>query len=163
MTMATMAKITPWLWFDSDAAEAAEFYTAVFPDSKIIETTYYSPAGPLPEGTVMTVSFELAGFQFVALNGGKQDFAFTEATSFQVLCDDQAEVDRYWDALTATGGSEIACGWLKDKYGLSWQIVPQRLYELMNDADPAKAQRATEAMLQMKKIVIADLEAAAAG
>jgi predicted 3-demethylubiquinone-9 3-methyltransferase (glyoxalase superfamily) len=160
--MATFAKITPWLWFDADAHEAAQFYTSVFPNAKIVETTHYGAAGPLPEGTVMTVTFELEGLQFVALNGGKTDFSFNEAMSFQVLCDDQAEVDRYWTALTKDGGSDGRCGWLKDRYGLSWQIVPIRLYELMSDPDPAKAQRATEAMLTMSKIVIADLEAAAA-
>ncbi|HEU0335643.1 MAG TPA: VOC family protein [Gaiellaceae bacterium] len=155
-----MQKITPWLWFDTEGEEAARFYTSVFPNSKLGEITRYSSAGPRPEGTVMTVSFELEGQPFVALNGGPE-FGFTEAVSFQVLCDDQDEVDRYWDTLTE-GGEEGPCGWLKDRYGLSWQIVPKALFQLLDDPDKEKAQRVTEAMLQMGKIEVAGLEQAAA-
>ena len=155
-----MQKITPWLWFDTEGEEAARFYASVFPNSKVGEITRYGSAGPRPEGTVMTVSFELEGQPFVALNGGPE-FGFTEAVSFQVLCEDQDEVDRYWDAL-ADGGEEGPCGWLKDRYGLSWQIVPKALFELLEDPDKEKAQRVTEAMLQMGKIEVAGLEQAAA-
>ena len=155
-----MQKITPWLWFDTEGEEAARFYASVFPNSEVGEITRYGSAGPRPEGTVMTVSFELEGQPFVALNGGPE-FAFTEAVSFQVLCEDQDEVDRYWDAL-AEGGEEGPCGWLKDRYGLSWQIVPKALFELLEDPDKEKAQRVTEAMLQMGKIEVAGLEQAAA-
>jgi predicted 3-demethylubiquinone-9 3-methyltransferase (glyoxalase superfamily) len=155
-----MQKITPWLWFDTEGEEAARFYTSVFPNSKVGEITRYGSAGPRPDGTVMTVSFELEGQPFVALNGGPE-FGFTEAVSFQVLCDDQDEVDRYWDAL-AEGGEEGPCGWLKDRYGLSWQIVPKTLFELLDDPDEEKAQRVTEAMLQMGKLEVAGLEQAAA-
>ena len=155
-----MQKITPWLWFDTEGEEAARFYASVFPNSKVGEITRYGSAGPRPEGTVMTVSFELEGQPFVALNGGPE-FGFTEAVSFQVLCEDQDEVDRYWDAL-AEGGEEGPCGWLKDRYGLSWQIVPKALFELLDDPDKEKAQRVTEAMLQMGKIEVAGLEQAAA-
>ena len=155
-----MQKITPWLWFDTEGEEAARFYASVFPNSKVGEITRYGSAGPRREGTVMTVSFELEGQPFVALNGGPE-FGFTEAVSFQVLCEDQDEVDRYWDAL-ADGGEEGPCGWLKDRYGLSWQIVPKALFELLEDPDKEKAQRVTEAMLQMGKIEVAGLEQAAA-
>ena len=155
-----MQKITPWLWFDSEGEEAARFYTSVFPSSRLGDVTRYGPGTPRPEGSVMTVSFELEGQEFVALNGGPE-FRFNEAVSFQVLCEDQEEVDRYWDALTE-GGEEGPCGWLKDRYGLSWQIVPKRLYELMNDTDRGRANRATQAMLSMGKIEIAELERAAA-
>jgi predicted 3-demethylubiquinone-9 3-methyltransferase (glyoxalase superfamily) len=154
------SSITPWLWFDTEGEDAANFYVSVFPNSKVGEITRYGSAGPRQEGTAMTVSFELDGQEFVALNGGP-DFTFTEAVSFQVLCKDQDEVDKYWDTLSE-GGEEGPCGWLKDKFGLSWQIVPQALYELLNDPDPERAQRAMAAMLEMKKIVVADLEQAAA-
>ena len=154
-------QITPCLWFDTEGEEAARLYTSIFPNSKIREITHYGSAGPRREGTVMTVSFELDGQQFVALNGGPQ-FKFNEALSFQVDCADQAEVDRYWNALTA-GGEEGPCGWLKDKFGLSWQIVPQRLPELLRDPDREKSQRVMTAMLQMKKIQIDELERAAEG
>ncbi len=145
-----MLKITPFLWFDTQAEEAARFYCGVFPNSKIIE------AGG------MTVSFELAGLPVIALNGGPM-FKFTEAVSFSVSCEDQAEVDRYWDALTADGGQESQCGWLKDRYGFSWQIVPKALPELLGDPDRAKADRAMQAMLKMKKLDVAKLKEAAAG
>jgi predicted 3-demethylubiquinone-9 3-methyltransferase (glyoxalase superfamily) len=155
-----MKKITPCLWFDTEGEEAAEFYTSVFPNSKIGEISRYGSAGPRPEGTVMTVSFELDGQEFVALNGGP-DFTFNEAVSFQVACEDQDEVDSYWSAL-AEGGEEGPCGWLKDKFGLSWQIIPKRLPELLGDPDPERAQRVMAAMLTMKKIEVDKLERAAA-
>ena len=154
-----MQKITPWLWFDTEAEEAAQFYTSVFPNSKIGEITRYGEAGPRPDGMVMTVSFELEGQEFAALNGGP-DFSFNEAVSFQVGCKDQDEVDRYWNALSE-GGEEGPCGWLKDRFGLSWQIIPDRLPELLNDPDREKAQRVMQAMLQMQKIEVAELERAA--
>ena len=156
-----MQKITPCLWFDTEGEDAARFYTSVFPNSRIVDVAHYGSAGPRPEGTVMAVSFELDGQKFVALNGGPQ-FTFSEAISFQVDCESQEEVDAYWSKLSA-GGEEGPCGWLKDKFGLSWQIVPRRLMELLQDPDKGKAQRAMEAMLKMKKIEIADVERAAAG
>jgi predicted 3-demethylubiquinone-9 3-methyltransferase (glyoxalase superfamily) len=152
-------KITPFLWFDDQAEEAANFYTSLFDDSRVTNVTRYGPAGPGPEGSAMTVSFELAGQAFTALNGGPE-FSFTEAISFYVSCESQAEVDRLWEALTGDGGEESMCGWLKDRYGLSWQIIPNALIELMGDEDAAKARRVTEAMLQMRKIDIAALQAA---
>ena len=155
-----MQRITPWLWFDTEAEEAARFYTSIFPNSKVGEITRYGSAGPRPEGMVMTVSFELDGTEFVALNGGT-DFTFNEAVSFQVDCEDQAEVDRCWTALTE-GGEEGPCGWLKDRYGVSWQIVPSRLEELLTESDPETSQRVFAAMLNMGKIEIAELERAAA-
>jgi predicted 3-demethylubiquinone-9 3-methyltransferase (glyoxalase superfamily) len=154
-----MQKITPCLWFDTEGEEAARFYTSVFPNSKILEVAYYGAAGPREEGTVMAVSFELDGQKFVALNGGPQ-FTFDEAISFQVDCEDQEEVDAYWSKLSA-GGEEGPCGWLKDKYGLSWQIVPIVLREMLGDPDQEKSQRVMRAMLSMQKIVIDDLERAA--
>jgi len=157
---ATMQKITPCLWFDTEGEDAATLYTSVFPNSKIGKITRYGSAGPRPEGTVMTVEFELDGQSFVALNGGPQ-FTFTEAISFQVSCDSQEEVDSYWNKL-AEGGEEGPCGWLKDRFGLSWQIIPKRLPELLNDPDREKSQRVMAAMLEMKKIEIAELERAAA-
>ena len=155
-----MKKITPFLWFDTEGEEAAEFYTSVFPNSKIVDVSRYGSAGPRPEGTVMTVSFELDGQPFVALNGGP-DFKFTEAVSFMVSCETQEEVDAYWGKLSE-GGQEGPCGWLKDKFGLSWQIVPAALPRLLGDPDPAKSQRVMQAMLQMKKIEVDLLERAAA-
>ena len=155
-----MQKITPCLWFDTEGEEAATFYTSVFPNSRIVDITRYGSAGPRPEGTVMVVSFELDGQKFVALNGGPQ-FTFSEAISFQVDCQSQEEVDDYWSKLSA-GGEEGQCGWLKDKFGLSWQIIPARLIELLQDPDREKSQRAMEAMLKMKKIEIGDVERAAA-
>lgn len=156
-----MQKITACLWFDDQAEEAAEFYTSVFENSRVLDVTRYGKAGPRPEGMVMTVHFELDGREFVALNGGPE-FTFTEAVSFQVACRDQDEVDRYWKTLS-DGGEEITCGWLKDRFGLAWQIVPTRLLELVGDPDPDRSQRAMEAMLGMKKIDIAAVEDAAAG
>jgi predicted 3-demethylubiquinone-9 3-methyltransferase (glyoxalase superfamily) len=156
-----MQRITPCLWFDDQAQEAAEFYTSLFPDSGITDIVRYGEAGPGEPGTVMTVVFTLNGQQYVGLNGGPL-FSFDEAVSFQIHVDDQAELDRYWAALTE-GGEEGPCGWLKDRFGLSWQVTPVRLLELIQDPDPARAQRAMAAMLQMKKIDIAAVEAAAAG
>jgi predicted 3-demethylubiquinone-9 3-methyltransferase (glyoxalase superfamily) len=155
-----MQKITPFLWFDTEGEEAAKFYTSVFPNSRIVDIAYYGSAGPRPEGTVMTVSFELDGQRFVALNGGPE-FTFNESISLQVDCETQDEVDDFWSRLTE-GGEEGPCGWLKDKYGLSWQIVPRRLVELLSDPDKEKSQRAMKAMLEMKKIEIDELERAAA-
>jgi predicted 3-demethylubiquinone-9 3-methyltransferase (glyoxalase superfamily) len=160
--MATLTKITPCLWFDTQAEEAARFYTSVFEDSRVVEVTHYGSAGPREEGLVMTVTFELAGQELVALNGGPQ-FTFDEAISFQVNCESQEEVDRFWSVLSSEGGSEGPCGWLKDRFGLSWQIVPVRMNELLRSADPEAAQRAMKAMLGMGKLDIAALEKAAAG
>lgn len=156
-----MPPTVPCLWFDTQAEAAAAFYVSVFPNSRVTGLTRYGPAGPGPEGTVLTVSFELDGRPFLALNGGPQ-FTFTEAVSFQVLCDTQDEVDLYWDALGA-GGEDGPCGWLKDRYGLSWQIVPTRLPDLLADPDPAVAERVMRAMLIMGKLDIAAMERAAAG
>lgn len=155
-----MQKITPCLWFDTEGEEAATFYTSVFPNSRIVEVARYGSAGPRPEGTVMAVNFELDGQKFVALNGGPQ-FTFDEAISFQVSCRDQDEVDEYWTRLSE-GGEEGPCGWLKDRFGLSWQIVPTRLIELLGDPDEKRSQRVMAAMLEMKKIEIDELERAAA-
>jgi predicted 3-demethylubiquinone-9 3-methyltransferase (glyoxalase superfamily) len=155
-----MHQITPCLWFDTEGEEAAKHYTSVFPNSKIVDVARYGAAGPRPEGTVMTVSFELDGQKFVALNGGPE-FTFNEAISFQVSCKTQEEVDRFWSRLSE-GGEEGPCGWLKDKYGVSWQIVPTALPELLGDPDPEKSQRVMQAMLKMKKIEIGALEQAAA-
>jgi len=154
-----MTKITPCLWFDTQGEEAAELYTSIFPNSKIVEVTRYGPAGPRPEGMVMTVTFVLDGQEFLALNGGPE-FTFSEAISFQVYCGSQEEVDRYWSRL-GDGGQEGPCGWLKDRYGLSWQIVPTALNELLADPDPGRSQRAMQAMMQMKKIDIEELRRAA--
>ena len=155
-----MQKITPCLWFDTEGEDAARFYTSMFPNSKIRHVARYGSAGPRPEGTVMTVSFELDGQEFVALNGGP-DFTFNEAISFQVDCKDQEEVDRFWSKLSE-GGEEGPCGWLKDRFGVSWQIVPTVLPELLSDPDREKSQRVMQAMLNMKKIEIGELEKAAA-
>jgi len=153
-------KITPFLWFDTEGEEAATFYTSVFPNSRIVEVARYGSAGPRPEGMVMTVSFELDGQKFVALNGGPE-FTFSEAISFQVDCETQEEVDSYWSKLSA-GGEEGPCGWLKDRYGLSWQIIPTALGELLQDPNREKANRVMQAMLQMQKIDIKALQQAAA-
>jgi predicted 3-demethylubiquinone-9 3-methyltransferase (glyoxalase superfamily) len=155
-----MPKITPWLWFDTEAEDAAEFYTSIFPSSRVVEITRYGSAGPRPEGMVMTVSFELDGQQFVALNGGPE-FKPNEAISFLVDCEGQEEVDRYWSALS-DGGEQGPCGWLKDRFGVSWQIIPRQLEELIRDPDPEKSQRVMTAMLKMGKIEVAGLEEAAA-
>lgn len=154
-------KITTFLWFDDQAEEAARFYTSLFPGSRIVGVQRYGEAGPGVAGSVMTVEFELAGQRYRALNGGPL-FPFTEAVSLQVDCDDQAEVDRLWEALTADGGRESDCGWLKDRWGLSWQITPRRLTELLADPDPVRQQRAMRAMLRMRRIDIRALEDAAA-
>jgi predicted 3-demethylubiquinone-9 3-methyltransferase (glyoxalase superfamily) len=155
-----MSTITPCLWFDTEGEEAAGFYTSIFKNSRILHIARYGEAGPRPAGSVMTVSFELDGQKFVALNGGPE-FTFNEAVSFQVDCRSQEEVDEYWSRL-GDGGEEGPCGWLKDRYGVSWQIVPTRLTELLGDPDPETSQRVMRAMLTMKKIDIATLEQAAA-
>jgi predicted 3-demethylubiquinone-9 3-methyltransferase (glyoxalase superfamily) len=155
-----MREITPCLWFDTEGEEAAKFYTSIFPRSRITDVARYGSAGPRPEGTVMTVSFELDGQKFVALNGGPQ-FTFNEAVSFQVMCESQDEVDTYWSKLSE-GGEEGPCGWLKDRFSLSWQIVPTRLPELLEDPDREKSQRVMAAMLEMRKIDVEALERAAA-
>ena len=152
--------ITPNLWFDTQAEEAAEYYCSIFPDSRIVNVTHYTEAGPKPAGEVLTVDFELRGQRFTALNGGPE-FTFNEAVSLLITCEDQDELDAYWARLT-DGGEEGPCGWLKDRFGLSWQIVPKRLTELLGDPDPDKSQRVMAAMLQMKKIEIDELERAAA-
>lgn len=152
-------KIRTFLWYDSNAEEAADFYCSLFKDSKVISVTRYPEGSPAPAGTVMTVEFQLAETQFIALNGGPH-FRLTEAISLSVDCDDQAEVDHLWDKLTQ-GGSPSRCGWLKDKYGLSWQIVPRVLPELLSSKDAAKSQRVMAAMMQMTKIEIATLQRAA--
>src|SRR6202022_1747875 len=154
-----MPSITPSLWFDNDLEEAAEFYTSVFPNSKIESMNRFTQAGPGTPGEVVSGSFVLDGTRFVGINGGPQ-FPFTEAVSFMVNCKDQDEVDYYTDRLL-DGGQESQCGWLKDRFGVSWQIVPDRLFELLGDPDPARAAAAAKAMLGMRKIVVADLEAAA--
>ena len=154
-----MPKITPCLWFDTQGEEAARFYTSIFPNSRIVDIAHYGEAGPRDAGTVMVVQFELDGQEFVALNGGPE-FTFDEAISFQIDCADQDEVDRYSEALT-DGGEQGPCGWVKDRFGLSWQVVPKRMIELLSDPDEAKAQRAMAAMLEMRKIDIAAVEAAA--
>ena len=153
-----MQKITPFLWFDDKAEEAANFYTSIFKNSKIGSVSRYGEAGPRPKGTAMTVSFQLEGQEFTALNGGPE-FNFTEAISFYVNCETQQEVDELWGKLTK-GGEEGPCGWLKDKYGVSWQIIPRVLPEMLQDKDPEKANRVMQAMLQMKKIDIAGLKRA---
>ena len=157
-----MQKVVPCLWFDGDAEEAAQFYVSLLPNSsidRVLKSPADTPSGPAD--TVLTVEFTLAGAPYMGLNGGPQ-YSFTEAVSFQIYCDDQSEVDRLWAALT-DGGSEIACGWLKDRWGLCWQIVPTRLIELLNDPDRERARRVQEAMMQMMKIDIAEIERAANG
>jgi predicted 3-demethylubiquinone-9 3-methyltransferase (glyoxalase superfamily) len=158
-----MPKLTPNLWFDKDAEEAANFYAAIFPDSRV-DNVSRAPAD-FPgghKGDVLTVNWTMSGQPFTGINGGPE-FKFSEAISFSIDCADQAEVDRYWDALTADGGEPGPCGWLKDRFGLSWQVVPRRLNELLAGDDPAAAQRAMEAMLQMGKLDVAGLEAAYRG
>ena len=157
-----MAKsLTPCLWFDREAEDAAKFYTSVFPNSKIVSTSDFGEAGPRDDDLVLTVEFELDGTPFVALNGGP-DFTFSEAISFQIDCKDQDEVDRYWETLSE-GGEEGPCGWLKDRYGLSWQVVPSRLARLLKDQDPDKVNRVMAAMMKMGKIEIAEIDRAAEG
>ncbi len=155
-----MPRPTPCLWFDTDGEEAARFYTSVFPNSRVIRTTHYGSAGPRAEGLVMTVEFELDGQPFIALNGGPE-FRFDEAISFAVECETQEELDRYWETLS-DGGEQGPCGWLKDRFGVSWQIVPRVLNELVADPDREKGQRVMAAMLGMRKLEIAALERAAA-
>jgi len=153
-----MPRISPFLWFDTQAEEAARFYVSIFKNSKIVKIARYGEAGPGPKGSVMTVVFELEGQEFIALNGGPQ-FKFTEAISFSVNCETQKEVDQFWEKLSQ-GGEEGPCGWLKDRYGLSWQINPVILGEMLSDPDPKKSRRVMEAMLNMKKIDIAALKKA---
>jgi len=156
-----MPKITPCLWFDTQAEEAANYYVSVFKNSRIVNVTHYGEAGPREADLVLTVEFELDGEPFTALNGGP-DFTFDEAISFQVDCADQAEVDYFWERLTEDG-EEGPCGWAKDKYGVSWQVIPRIMPELLTDADPARAQRAMAAMLQMGKLDVQALREAADG
>jgi predicted 3-demethylubiquinone-9 3-methyltransferase (glyoxalase superfamily) len=153
-----MQKITPFLWFDHQAEEAANFYTSLFKDSKIVSISRYGEGGPGPQGAVMTVNFQLEGQDFIALNGGPE-FTFSPAISFFVDCATQAEVDRLWDKLTESG-EEVQCGWLKDKFGLSWQIVPSGLSDLLNGKDAEGSRRAMQAMLQMKKLDLAKMRQA---
>ena len=154
-------KIIPNLWFDTEAEEAAEFYVSVFKTGRILSVAHYTEAGPREAGMVMTVEFELDGQRFVGINGGPQ-FKFDEAVSFQVVCKDQEEVDYYWERLSE-GGEEGPCGWLKDRFGLSWQVTPEGMEELFSDPDPERARRAMEAMLEMRKLDLAALRAAADG
>ncbi len=153
-----MPKITPMLWFDNNAEDAAQFYTSIFKNSKILQVGRYGDAGPGPKGQAMVVRFQLEGQEFLALNGGPR-FTFTEAISFVVDCETQEEVDYYWDRLSA-GGKEVQCGWLRDRFGLSWQVTPTILPRLLQDSDPAKSQRVMTAMLEMVKIDIAALQRA---
>jgi predicted 3-demethylubiquinone-9 3-methyltransferase (glyoxalase superfamily) len=154
-------KIVPNLWFDTEAEEAANFYVSVFKKSRVVNVLHYNEAGPRDAGTVMTVEFELDGQRFVGINGGPE-FKFDEAVSFEIKCGDQAEIDYYWERLTE-GGEESQCGWLKDRYGLSWQVVPTGMEELFTDPDSERGQRAMEAMLQMGKIDLGALQRAADG
>jgi predicted 3-demethylubiquinone-9 3-methyltransferase (glyoxalase superfamily) len=158
----TGQKISPFLWFDNNAEEAAQFYTSIFKNSKILEVSRYGDAGPGPKGSVMVVKFQIAGQEVTALNGGPR-FKFSEAFSFVVSCESQQEIDEYWSKLTSGGGQESMCGWLKDKFGFSWQIIPANLGTLMGQKDPKRANRVMEALLQMKKLDVAKLTAAAAG
>ncbi len=157
-----MPTITPNLWFDFQAEEAAGFYVSLFPNSRIRHIARYPEGAPGPAGAVMTVDFELDGQPFVAINGGPQ-FPFTEAVSMMITCSTQEELDRYWDALTADGGQESQCGWCKDRFGLSWQVVPEGMEEVFSDPDPTRAQRGMQAMLGMKKLDIEALRRAADG
>ena len=156
------SRITTCLWFDTQAEEAARFYTSIFRNSKMGEISHYGDNAPKPKGTVMTVSFELDGQPFMGLNGGPE-FRFTEAISLVVNCEDQKEVDHYWSKLLEGGGETQACGWLKDRYGLSWQVVPKVLMKMIADKDPAKSSRVMQAVMQMIKLDIPTLEAAYAG
>ncbi len=156
-----MPRITPNLWFDTQGLEAAEFYVSVFPNSKVTNVTYYNDAGPRPAGMVLTVDFVLDGQEYIAINGGPE-FTFDEAISLMISCADQDEVDYYWDKLTE-GGEESVCGWLKDRYGLSWQVCPTGMLEILNDPDTSRGERAMRAMFGMKKLDLAALQAAADG
>jgi predicted 3-demethylubiquinone-9 3-methyltransferase (glyoxalase superfamily) len=153
-------KLVTCLWFDTQGEEAARFYTSIFPNATLGKITRYGSAGPRPEGTVMTVGFELMGQEFVALNGGPE-FTFNEAISFQALCEDQAEVDKFWELLS-DGGEQGPCGWVRDRFGVSWQVIPTALPRLLEQPDAEKAQRVMQAMMGMKKLVIEELERAAA-
>ena len=155
-------KITPNLWFDMNAEEAANFYVDLFDDGRILNVARYPEGTPGPAGKVMTVEWELNGQKFVGINGGPQ-FQFSEAVSFMISCKDQEEVDYYWDRLTADGGKEGQCGWLSDRFGLAWQVVPEGMDEVFSDPDPAKAERSMAVMMKMKKLDIAELRAAAEG
>jgi predicted 3-demethylubiquinone-9 3-methyltransferase (glyoxalase superfamily) len=158
-----MPRVTPCLWFDGQAEEAASFYASVFPDCQVVGVTRSPADNPSTQaGDVLLVSFTIAGQPFTALNGGPQ-FPFTEAISFEIDCADQGEVDRFWEALVEGGGQHGPCGWLKDRFGVSWQVIPTRLHELLGDPDPERARRAMAAMLTMKKLDIAELERAAHG
>ncbi len=157
-----MLKITPFLWFDDQAEEAVAFNISVFPNSRILQVARHGESGPGPAGSVMTIHFELDSNQFVALNGGPAHYGFDESVSFVIDCPTEREVDHYWDALT-DGGEEIACGWLRDRYGLRWQVVPSELFSVLGDPDPEKASRAMRAMMTMKKLDMRAMKAAAAG
>ena len=157
-----MPSITPNLWFDTEAEEAAEFYCSIFPNSRIVAKSHYGEAGPRDAGTVMTVDWELDGQRFTGINGGP-NFKFNEAVSFLINCEDQAEVDHYWERLTADGGEEGPCGWVKDRYGLSWQVTPRGMDAIFSDPDPKRAERATRAMFEMKKLDLETLRRAADG
>jgi len=159
-TTTSPEKITPFLWFDTNAEEAVDFYTSIFPDSRKLSVSHYGEGGPMPKGTAMTVGFELAGRRYTALNGGPH-FKFNEAVSFVVNCDTQAELDAYWEKLTSGGGKPVQCGWLKDRFGLSWQIVPTILPQLVGK--PGAGGRVMQALMQMVKLDIAKLQAAADG
>ena len=157
-----MPHLTPNLWFDDNALEAAEFYCSIFPNSKVTTVSHYTEAGPGVPGTILAVSWELDGQDFTGINGGPM-FQFDEAVSFAINCKDQDEIDHYWNALTADGGEESMCGWLKDKYGLSWQVVPEDWEKMANDPDPERVNRVMASMFQMKKFDIAAQQAAADG
>jgi predicted 3-demethylubiquinone-9 3-methyltransferase (glyoxalase superfamily) len=157
-----MPDIKPFLWFNTEAEEAADFYVSVFPNSRVIYVSRYGDHGPGPKGSVMTVEFELDGKRFVALNGGP-NYKFTEAVSFVVECRDQAEIDHYWSKLTADGGREVMCGWLKDKYGLPWQIVPDKWHDWLGSGDAARSQRVMVEVMKMKKLDYATMKKAADG
>jgi predicted 3-demethylubiquinone-9 3-methyltransferase (glyoxalase superfamily) len=156
-----MPSITPCLWFDDDLGDAVEFYTSVFPDAQVHHVTRYGETGPGEPGSMMAAEWTAMGLRFKGINGGPAHAGFTETISFAIDCADQAEVDRYWEALVADGGQESLCGWLRDRFGLSWQVVPLRLYALLSDPDPVRARAVAEAMFTMQRIVVADLEAAA--
>lgn len=160
--MAIKQRLTPFLWFDTQAEEAANFYCSIFKNSKVGQVVRYGDTGPGPKGSVMIVTFELEGQQFTALNGGPR-FKFDEAISFVVNCETQEEIDHYWESLTADGGEEVQCGWLKDKFGLSWQVVPTIIGELMGSGDAAKSGRVMQAVLQMKKLDIQTMKNAYEG
>jgi predicted 3-demethylubiquinone-9 3-methyltransferase (glyoxalase superfamily) len=157
-----MPKITPNLWFDTEAEEAAAFYVSVFPNSRVVATTHYTDAGPREAGMVLTVAFELDGQRFVGINGGPE-FTFDEAVSFEIECADQQEIDYYWERLPAGGGKEGPCGWVADRFGLWWQVVPAGMEALFADPDPERARRAMAAMLKMGKLDVAALQRAADG